>query len=360
MSNAGFHEKPYDAGSLTKLKIFELYVQEWIPVFVSQPEPRFREIHLFDLFSGPGTDAINQPGSPLRMLRQLRSYEKRGMAGWSKVEIVVHLSDADGIKTDRLRKLVRHPDWMAPGVRVEIETLSFAEALRKHAGILSNPNVAKLLILDQFGVDAISEEVFRFLITAPRTDFIFFLSSFALHRFRDHPAIKIKIGQVEDSYDVHRVAYEWYSALTPKSAYLGRFSIKKGSNIYGLIFGSQHPLGAHKFLEVAWKNDEIRGEANFDIDRENIAADEPLLPMDFLRPKKVQAFEADLETALRAGKIHDEAALVHYCIAAGMTGQHAKPVLQKLKMDGAIECEFLVPNVRNLSTPRSIRNATRS
>lgn len=356
MSNADFHEKPYDAGSLTKLKIFELYVQEWIPVFVSQPEPRFREIHLFDLFSGPGTDAVNQLGSPLRMVHQLRSYAMRGMAGWSKVEIVVHFSDADAGKTERLRKLIEHPDWKIPGVRVEVETLSFEDALETHRAILSNPNAAKLLILDQFGVDAISEEVFRFLITAPRTDFIFFLSSSALHRFRSHPAIKIKIGQVDDSYDVHRVAYEWYSALTPKSAYLGRFSIKKGSNIYGLIFGSQHPLGAHKFLEVAWKNDEICGEANFDIDRENIAADELLLPMDILRPKKIQAFEADLESALRAGKIHDEAVLVHFCIAAGMTGQHAKPVLQKLKAEGVIDCEFTVPNVRNLSKPRCIRS----
>ncbi|MBP6865019.1 MAG: three-Cys-motif partner protein TcmP [Candidatus Didemnitutus sp.] len=352
MSNTGFHEKPYDAGSLTKLKIFELYVQEWIPVFLSRPDPPFREIHLFDLFCGPGTDSVGQHGSPLRILSQLRAYERESLAGWSRVDIVVHFSDADADKVLQLRELVTRPEWQIPGIKPQVEQLTFEEALVKHHPVLTNPRIAKLLILDQFGVHAITEAVFRQLISAPRTDFIFFLSSSTLNRFREHPAIKIKIGAVEDSYDVHRVVCDWYLGLTPKSAYLGRFSIKKGSNIYGLIFGSQHPLGAHKFLEVAWKHDEIAGEANFDIDRENIAPGE--ITMDFVRPQKVQAFEADIETALRAGKIASESELIHFCISAGMTSRHVKPVLQKLKSEGVVQCDFLVPNVRNLSNPRTI------
>jgi hypothetical protein len=57
MGNKDFHNKPYDAGTLAKLRIFELYTQEWIPVFLSQPEPKFREMHIFDFFCGPGADA---------------------------------------------------------------------------------------------------------------------------------------------------------------------------------------------------------------------------------------------------------------------------------------------------------------
>ena len=57
MATKDFHDKPYDAGTLAKLRIFELYTQEWIPVFLSKPDPRFKEVHLFDFFSGPGTDS---------------------------------------------------------------------------------------------------------------------------------------------------------------------------------------------------------------------------------------------------------------------------------------------------------------
>jgi three-Cys-motif partner protein len=76
MSAKDFHSKPYDAGTLTKLRIFELYVQEWVPVFLSKPEPSFLEVHVFDFFSGPGTDSLGVPGSPLRILNQLRTYQK--------------------------------------------------------------------------------------------------------------------------------------------------------------------------------------------------------------------------------------------------------------------------------------------
>src|SRR6185503_1500182 len=109
-------------------------------------------------------------------------------------------------------------------------------------------------IIDQYGVDAVSDEVFRKLISFPTTDFIFFLSSSTLHRFRAHPSIKQKIEKPEDPYDVHRATVDYYRKLIPAQDqfFLGSFSIRKRSNIYGLIFGSRHPLGIHKFLQVAW------------------------------------------------------------------------------------------------------------
>lgn len=355
MASSGFHEKPYDPGTLTKLKIFELYVQSWIPVFVSRPEPPFQEIHIFDLFSGPGTDSAGTPGSPLRILSQLAIYQGGGMAGWSKVKIVAHFSDENEGKIRDLRKRLSAPPWQIPGVQVEIDAMTFEAALKRHQNVLTNRRAAKLLILDQYGVDAVTDEVFKQMLSFPRTDFIFFLSSSTLNRFRDHPAIRIKIERPEDSYDVHRAAFDWFQKLASPSFFLGRFSIKKVSNIYGLIFGTGHPLGAHKFLEVAWRNDEIRGEANFDIDREDIAPGDLMLPIQELRPRKIQAFEGDLEAELRERRMKSEADLVHFCIAAGMTCQHATPVLQKLKAEGVLDCDFRTPNVRNLDEPRPLR-----
>lgn len=356
MANSRFHDESYDAGTLTKLKIFELYAQAWIPVFLSRPDPPFAEIHLYDLFCGPGSDSAGVPGSPLRLLSQLRDYQRLGLAGWSKVRVVVHLSDKNAENIAELTRQLEAPEWNIPDVYIEKPlAITFQEALVLHRPTLANQRVAKLLLIDQFGVDEVTDAVFRQLFTYPRTDFMFFLSSSTLHRFRDHPAIKIKIGEVDDSYDVHRVAADWFQALAPAGAFVGRFSIRKRSNIYGLIFGSQHPMGISKFLEVAWHNDEIAGEANFDIDRENIVPGEMLLPMDDFRPKKIQVFEDELEAELRGGKIQNEADLVHFCIAAGMTCQHATPVLQMLKSANVIDCEFRTPNVRHLNEPRVIR-----
>lgn len=353
MATSGFFEK-YDAGTLTKLKIFELYVQEWIPVFVSQEAPPFTEVHIFDLFSGPGTDLSGVPGSPLRILGQLREYQRRGMSGWGRVKIVAHFSDEDRRMIDRLRETLAKSEWQIPGVIVDLAVVSFKNALERHRAVLENRRAAKLLILDQFGVDEIKDDVFKQLVSFPTADFIFFLSSATLHRFRDHPAIRIKIARLEDSYDVHRAAIAWFKRLCPPGVYLSPFSIRKGSNIYGLIFGTKNLLGAHKFLQVAWENDDIRGEANFDIDRDNIAPGELVLPMDVMRPKKIQVFEVELERALASGEMKTEADIARYCIQAGMTCQHATPVLKKLKAEGVIDCGFRTPDVR-FRNPRPIQ-----
>ncbi len=357
MPDPAFHDKPFDPGTLTKLKIFELYTQEWVPVFLSSAQPPFPEVHVFDFFCGPGMDSIGQHGSPLRVLSVLRRYQERGLAGWDKVTTVAHFFDSDAEKIARLNAAIQGLGGGVPGVNLDVRAIPFASALAEYDVALKNARAAKLLIIDQFGVDEVSDEVFDRLVALPKTDFIFFLSSSTLHRFRDHPAIKQKIERPEDSYHVHRAAFEYYRGRLPKNPpyFLAPFSIKKGSNIYGLIFGSQHPLGIDKFLRVAWKNDEIAGEANFDIERENIAPGEGLLALEEMRPKKIRGFETDLESAIRGGGMRDEADLCRFCLEAGMTRQHAKPILQNLKKNKVIACDFQVPDIAKLNAPRTLK-----
>ena len=294
-------------------------------------------------------------GRPCEFSVNFARYHQKGMAGWGKVRIEVHLFDENAKKIEKLKGILQKPEWKIPGVHVDCRPLTFQHALAAHRAVLSNPRSAKLLIIDQYGVDEVSDAVFAQLIGFPRTDFIFFLSSSTLHRFRDHPAIKQKIELLEDSYDVHRAAVTYYRKLIPSGdqVFLGPFSIKKKrGNIYGLIFGSRHPLGIHKFLQVAWANDEIAGEANFDIERENILPGEGILPLDVMRPNKVREFEDELEKALRSGKIKTEADVVRLCIEWGMTCQHSAPVLKKLKTEGIIDLNFPRPGCRQIEDAR--------
>jgi len=352
-----FHDKPYDPGTLTKLRIFELYAQEWIPVFVSPEEPKFDQVEIFDFFCGPGKDFAGVHGSPLRILTQLRNYHVRGMAGWNKISITVHLYDEDSEKIQTLENTLRAENWSIPGVKIECKALAFKDALLAHQRMLSDRGVAKLLIIDQYGVDEVTDAIFKQLVSFQTADFIFFLSSSTLHRFRDHPAIKQKIEKPDDSYDVHRVAVDYYRKLIPSDAkfFLGRFSIRKRSNIYGLVFGSRHPLGIHKFLQVAWANDEIAGEANFDIERENITPNEGILNLEVMRPNKQREFEQELSTEIIAGRIKSEADAVRFAIEAGMTCRHCAPTLKELKRKGVIDLDFQVPDIKRLKAPRAIR-----
>ena len=339
------------------MEIFEAYVKAWIPVFLSRPDAPFDELHIFDFFAGPGQDANNVSGSPVRILKQLQGALDQRLASWENVKKVVHFFDLDRGKIDHLKSKIENEGLTVTGVALDIRSIDFESALKENGNILNNRRIAKLLIADQCGVDAVSDSVFSTLINCPRADFIFFLSTNTLHRFRDHPAIKQKIGKPEDSFHIHREAFRYYKNLIPPSskAYLGHFSIKKDSgNIYGLIFGSKHPLGINKFLEVAWKNDKIAGEANFDVDREKIKEDELLLNLDVMVPKKIAVFEEALSDGFREKRFANEMDIAELCFESGVTCKLAAPVISQLKKEGIIQCKFRSPVVKNWKNPRLI------
>ncbi len=320
MPSSKFHAKPFDEGTLTKLKLFELYTREWLPVFLANPPPRRSAIHLFDFFAGPGTDSKGIPGSPIRILRQLAAY--RDNPGWKRVRISVHLFDVSRSKINRLRQNISQLTSQMEEITLECEPWKFVKAFQSSKAVLQDENAAKLVFIDQFGVDEVTDDVFWQLVAAPACDFLFFLTSSTLYRFRDHPAIKQKIVRPDDYYHLHRKVLDYYRELLPDPVnyYLAPFSIKKGPNIYGVIFGSRHPLGMDKFLEVAWKQDEVNGEADYDIGRENMLPGSPMLPFPDVKPRKVENFERDLEARLRAGHLRHEIDVMKVCFEHGVLG----------------------------------------
>jgi len=357
MAKTDFHDSPFDEGTLTKLDIFEFYLREWLPVFLASTKYSWQELHVFDFFAGPGTDPKGQLGSPLRTLKQLDSYSQRQLPAWKRLRIHVHFFDRDPDKIAQLETNIQNHRLRIPDVIFDIRPLPFESALTALNKTLSNRLAAKLLFLDQCGVDHVGEDILKKLVRFPTCDFLFFLSSSTLNRFRDDPAIRQKIVRPDDHYHVHRAALSYYRSLLPKGQryYLAPFSIKKGPNVYGVIFGSAHPLGMDKFLQVAWQQDKLNGEADFDINRENFRPNQERLPLDDFHPRKVTAFEQDLEEALRKGRCQTEREVIQICFDHGVTRQHSSSVLAKLKKAGVIEADFRVPDLNRLSSPRVIR-----
>jgi three-Cys-motif partner protein len=354
MAPDDFHDHPFDDGTITKLQIWELYAREWLPVFLTREASRWTEIHVYDFFAGPGADSDGVLGSPLRLLNQLN--HASNLPGWRSTRIYCHFSDSDAAKVATLRRRIGTLSVRSE-IALSIEKLDFAQAFEQSRTILDDPHAAKLLFIDQFGVDSVTPYVFRTLVASPTCDFLFFISSSTLNRFRDHPSIKQKILRPSDHYHVHRAVLEYYRSLLASGFeyHLAPFSIKKASNIYGLIFGSAHPLGMDKFLDVAWKADEINGEADFDIHRDNFQPDQLRFELEDFRPTKLTAFEQHLESSLRAGEISNEADVVRLCFRHGVKREHAKPVLARLKAAGVIEARFRVPQVEAFRQPRRIK-----
>ena len=357
MPQEELEDKPYTEGTLTKLEIFQLYIRAWLPVFTAMPIPTWKRLAVFDFFAGRGRDVNGTPGSAARMLAELKT---RSSDIQSKgIQVTMTVADSDATKVQSLVEYL-NAEGLPSGLKLDPKVGEFAELFDRYLPILRDSDVACLVFLDQYGFKEVDREVFLKLTECRTTDFLFFVSTHFLHRFTDHPAVRkyIELERPDDYFQAHRAVLDWYRGLIPagREFYLAPFSFRKGSNIYGVIFGSSHPRGLEKFLSVAWQKDRLNGEADYDLNREDFREDEPFLELDmFSKPKKTSLFEVKIERAIREGMLTTERELFLFCLGNGMLPKHAAPVLRKLKVAGAVECSFESPSPASLKAPRPFR-----
>lgn len=355
MPSEEIENQPYTEGTLTKLELFELYARAWLPVFTSRPEPLWKRLHLFDFFAGKGRDCQGTPGSPTRLLSEIRQR-------WTEIQqknlkVTLTACDSDARKIQSLIDYLQQEERIPPGLHFDPRAGEFSETFQHYLPVLRDKEVACLVLLDQYGFKEVGSQVFKTLTGCPTTDILFFVSTQHLHRFADHPDVKkyIELERAEDYHLAHQQVLKWYRSQIPPGTeyYLAPFSFRKGSNIYSVIFGSGHPRGMEQFLTVAWKKDKLNGEADYDLNREDFNDLAPFLAFDmFAKPKKVHVFEASLESAIRNETIATETALYLFCLENGMMPGHAAPVLSRLKKDRLIDCTFTSPSRNSLKSPR--------
>lgn len=330
------HKNPFDESTKVKLSLFEGYLREWLPVFLAAKDPKFKTINVFDFFAGPGKSDAGDEGTPMLIFRELRPYVD-GVAP-KGITLNVYLNEYDDSKFASLKQHVPTDSRY----KTHFENLEFGEAFKKYLPEMKG--AANLLLLDQSGIKQITESVLKSIIELPGTDFIFFISSSTIQRFNDHPSIAKYVSIPKSSLtagsfdEVHRKLTDYYRSLIPsgRSYYLVPFSLKKGVNVYGLIFGSGHPLGREKFLRRCWKEDPERGEANFDIDDDRLNPRQPALFADMNKPKKRVAFEKRLEEAITKGLLKDEPSIREFTLDNGFLPSHSKEIVRKMKKAGIL------------------------
>lgn len=342
METDDFHDSQFDESTLLKLDIFEGYVREWLPVFLSKKT--YPEIHIFDFFCGAGSDVNGRPGSPIRILDELEKYRQSSPTS-NEVSVHIHFNDSSEEKISRLRSIITQ----RPSIRactINYTCLEFSDAFERARLVLHNPRAAKLTILDQFGIKEVDEKMFRDLISMPTTDMLFFLSSSFIRRFYKEPSIRKYLPLKEEEFgavpykEVHRyICRNFYRKLIPTGFeyYVAPFSIRKesGSNIYGIIFGSSRLLGLDKFLQVCWKNDEATGEANFNIDDDIVRDGQMSLLEEFNVVKKHDRFEKDLIELICTGPL-DNRQIYQFTLENGFLPKHVKGILNGLQKSGRV------------------------
>lgn len=270
--------KPFDDGTKAKLEIFENYLVEWLPVFISSKKYNYwDDLIIYDFFAGEGKDSEGNFGSPLLILKTLNKFAD--LVNTTGVKITIILNESNRESLEILQKNINEFEYNRDKIKVVLFDKSFQDLfLEKFPIMQKSPKTPRLMILDQFGIKEITEDIFQKLISLERNDFIFFVSSSYIRRFNELPEfsnyIRIEKKEFDETkpFHCHRVVFDFYKSLINNDYRLAPFSIKKGANIYGLIFGTRHPFGLEKFLKVGWSINPHTGDANFNIDEEKIVS----------------------------------------------------------------------------------------
>lgn len=340
MPRIDHHEKPYDEGTLNKLEIFSSYVESWLPTFIMQPH--ISEVNIVDFFAGLGYDSDGIPGTPILILKKIDGLF--GLLMRKNTKINLYLNE---YKIDKYTKLKENCEaYLESHKRLSrFVTIHFSnkdfndiylEIIHK---TFNHPN---LFLIDQSGIKFTNQKNFNTLLQLKTTDFLFFISSSFFKRFNEREEFKdhIHLDEVALKHNpynfIHRLVLETYRSLIPNNSNLKifPFSIKKGSNIYGIIFGSKHIRGVEKFLQIAWNKSKINGEADFDID-EDIAKEQYELDFDNStsnkRLTKIEIFQKKLELFIEENGEVTSHNLYYYTYEQGHIAKHTREKLSELR-----------------------------
>jgi three-Cys-motif partner protein len=300
------HNEPFDESTIAKLGIFEDYAQAWIPTFVMRNTPT---ICIFDFFAGTGYDTNKVAGSPIRILQKIR--EQVIEIFQRKVKVRIYLNEFNPEKFELLKKacadFLEQNDHVGRAVKIEYFNEKFEDLFPKLFPTINE--FPSLVYFDQNGIKFLSDKYFLELEKTKQTDFLYFASASYLWRFGDSKEFKAHLDIDMDEVKrkpykfVHRSIIEQLRKKLPSDTNLKLypFSLKKGANIYGIIFGASHPRAVDKFLRVAWNRNPINGDANFDIDDDELKNQRLLFDNPPLT--KIEAFQKNVRDKILTKEI---------------------------------------------------------
>lgn len=334
------HSKPFNDGTLIKLEIFREYLKSWLPTFIKDKKHQWKEMRVIDFFAGEGKDIVNNYGSPLIILDELAVYSDEIYE--KSIDLKLLFNEFNSRKLEILKSNVKN--FPNNGFEIIYKNKDFKQLFEEVYPVLKkNENVPRLIFLDQYGIKQITEDVFKRLAALKRTDFIFFISSSFVRRFSELPEFKkyLEVSKQDfiesKPFHSHRVVFNYYKSLLNDDYFLAPFSIKKGTNIYGLIFGSNHTLGIEKFLNICWKINPTTGDANYNIDEERIAEGEVSLFEEFNIPKKLSVFENMLKNLILDQNIITNYQAYKFTLDFGCLPKHCSTILNSLARENKIK-----------------------
>ena len=255
-----FFDKPFDEGTILKLQIYQAYAEVWIPPFLMSGH---KEIFIYDFFAGAGYDENHVQGSPIQILKKIENFNELIIKQNSTINVIFNDKDQNYIKELQSNVetfIISNSQLKNLRVNKLLEIEYFNTDFEKLFQELTNEIKDKpsLVYIDQMGIKFFKEKYILDFGKMKQTDFLYFISSSFLKRFSDVKEFDflqpedVEIYKKSPNNYIHSIFLERIKARLPEHSDLKLypFTIKKGANVYGIVFGSTHLLAVDKFLKI--------------------------------------------------------------------------------------------------------------
>ncbi|MCQ2305079.1 MAG: three-Cys-motif partner protein TcmP [Bacteroidales bacterium] len=346
------HRKPFDEGTITKLEIFENYASEWLPTFIMSYTNS--DLWIFDFFAGTGYDSTGVAGSSIRILQQVDKQVGNIFSQNIRINLCFNEYDKDkfALLQNSCNEFVEKNNGLkrlqdSQHLVLKYRNCDFADLFPKTISTIQK--CPSLLYLDQNGMKFLADKYLLTLEKLPTVDFLYYLSSSYFIRFGNTPQFQTNMNvdlekARQNPYKfIHKSILEQLREKIPNTSSLKLypFTIKKGTNIYGIIFGAKHPRAVDKFLKTVWNKNKINGEANFDIDDDLSKSQLDLFEEKSLT--KIEYFQKQLKELVLSGKLVSNKDVYDYVLEQGHIPPHASEVISAMKKDNLLTYESKSP-----------------
>ena len=347
--NSDFHNSSFDEGTLTKLKLYEEYIETAVAVFLASPSPP-SEIHIHDYFSGPGINKEGQWGSPLLALDVILKMKeaKQTASLWSNKSFFFHFSDLNSSSIEMLKENIEKQfSSQLENITILYSHADFDSIFHKNISKIQSRNTANIILLDQFGVSEIKAKHIQEISKAYFTDTLIFTASSSVNRFKEQIGKTLRkngihIPAISSIEECHDALVKGFSKIkTERKMYFGGFSFNKKPNIYGLIFCSASIKGIVEFLKTCWKMDPEKGKSDYRPGPKKESRTQSVFLFESMA--HIESLQEDLKDYIINEKPKGEEELLMFCIDRWMNPSDCKPVLQALKKEGYLTTGFQVP-----------------
>lgn len=261
--------------SEAKVKLFGDYIQKYLNIICN--DGYTKEIHLFDLFSGPGVYENGGEGSPIIALRKIKNtfFQFINDRPVNKTKINCFFNDLDKGRIDSLKQNIKDKNlYYSSYGKLEFSSSDYLDVIKTLPNEFKKyKNEKAFVFIDPFGYKEIkASHIAHLLDCAKKSEVLLWLPIQFMYRFSNAGTPDVlknfnkelgiigQTGKLQNEWEYINALKKGFQNYLGIDYFVDNFTLKKDENtVFCLFFFSSHIRGFEKMLETKWAIDSEQG-----------------------------------------------------------------------------------------------------